>query len=396
MFGMSPLAKHYPAAFLPLMLGLSSPAVLALPEDTINFVGGIAASNDSNFFRGPSGAETGETINVGTAGLRLDKQYSLQRLMLNLSASEYRFRTNSYLDYSAKNADASWQWSVTPHLHGTLQATHGESLNSFVDYNGRQRNIRKTDVLRGDFELEAWGRIRLLGGATRTTIANGLATFDDGDLTIRAPEFGLKYQLPSGSYLSLVSRRATGEYNKRALNPRAVLDTGFAQNDTEVRFHWLLGGKSTLNGRVARVARDFDHYEQRSYSGTVSSLDYQWDLSGKIRLGLGWRNDLVSYQTYDASFYKVRGVNFTPVWQLSGKAAVRGRFANERRDYQGAVQIGLPQRDERWRQGLLAFDWSPMRTLTLSASIQRERRDSSIDGADFSDRLISMSANLAF
>jgi hypothetical protein len=47
------------------------------------------------------------------------------------------------------------------------------------------------------------------------------------------------------------------------------------------------------------------------------------------------------------------------------------------------VVAGAANRDDRARAAELTLEWTPLRTLLVSATIKQERRASSFDGLDF-------------
>lgn len=384
------------AGLLAIALSLGATTAQADPEDTWNIVTGLSTMRDNNLFRRTSGQESSEQITGTSLGLRVNKPYSLQRFTVDAVFTDYRYNKNSYLDFVGKNLGAAWLWSITPRLHGNLSAKYDESLNSFVDYTGTTRNLRTTDTYRFDLEWEAWDRFRLVGGVNQVSLKNSQVFLAESDYKTDAVEYGVKYAMPSGSFLTLMARNAKGEYENRPINPFARIDSGFDQNDIEARFLWVATGKSRLNGKIGHIKREHDHYQSRDYSGVVGSLDYTWDIDGKLRLNAGYRQDLASYQNFESSYYKLNSFNVTPVWQIDGKVSLRARYNRETRDYEGAL-IALPEnRKDTLTQALLAIDWAPLRTLTVSGTVQRDNRSSNRQNQDFSAQTLGVSANFVF
>lgn len=391
-----------------VFLLLVNVSALADQQDSWNLVVGGTLMNDSNLFRAPAGKESSDQISAANAGVRVNKAYSLQRFVVDASVTDFRYRDNSYLNYLGKNLSASWLWSLTPQLHGNLSTGYSESLNSFVDYFSvtpeLRKNMRTLSTQRFDLEWEAMGRLRLIGGVNYTDLKNSQVFLEDSDYIADAAEYGLKYVLPSGSQMSVLGRNANGEYKKRVINASSKYDSGFSQRDLELRFLWVASEKSRFNGRVAYINREHDHFAERDYKGTVGSLDYIFDLTSKTRLTFGVKRDLVSYQaSYQApfpynisvpySYYQLDSYNISPVWQITQKTALRARYSHETRDYRGAAQSVFK---DTLRQSSVSLDWSPLRTLTLSASVQRDTRDSMLAARAFSSNMVNLSANLVF
>jgi hypothetical protein len=186
--------------------------------------------------------------------------------------------------------------------------------------------------------------------------------------------------MPSGSSLALLAREIDGKFQQGLT---------YKQSEKELRFNWLPTGKSKLSGNIMEVERIHDALHVRDYSGTAASLDYNLSITGKLGLTLGWKRNLSAYGT---GYYVGQVFNISPVWQISGKTSLRGNYSVEARGYKG---LGA-RAEETYKQSLLALDWSPLRTLSLSASYQHQSRDTSLVTAVFDANMTTISANLAF
>ena len=159
---------------------------------------------------------------------------------------------------------------------------------------------------------------------------------------------------------------------------------------------WVASGKSTLVGRLAYINREHDNYDVRDYSGPVGSLDYLWNVSAKLRINAGFRQDLVSYQTLESSYYQAQVYTIVPVWQVTQRAALRARYSYESRDYLGAPITILGGREDTLQQSLLAVDWTPLQSLTVSTYLKRDTRVSNRAINDFESNMAGISGSYAF
>lgn len=138
--------------------------VQADQDDTWNLTAGISTMHDSNLFRAPDRFSSSDQVTGTSVGLKLNKPVGLQRFVVDANLTDYRYRKNDYLDYVGKNFRGAWLWSLTPRLRGNLSADYNEGLNSFVDYRGRSRNLRTTEMYRFDVEAGIMGGLRAVGG----------------------------------------------------------------------------------------------------------------------------------------------------------------------------------------------------------------------------------------
>ena len=379
-----------------LVAGLFATAAQANPEDAWNATAGINVMHDSNLFRRPSNAEMSDTIIATSAGLKVDKPYSLQRFQVDANLTDYRFNRNDQLNYLGKDARAAWLWALTPQLHGNLSANYLQAQNSFIDYAGTQKNLRTSKGYRFDAEWEAVGRWRLVGGVNQTQYTNSQIYLAEGDYKATAAEYGVRYVMPSGSHVTVMGRNTVGEYENRVVSPVNLIDSGFSQRDAEVKVGWVATGKSQLNGRLGYINREHDNYAVRDFKGVVGSLDYVWNSGGKLRFTVGVRQDLVSYQSFESSYYEVRGWQAMPTWQISEHMALRGRYSRDSRDFQGAINPALSGREDTLSQAMLAVDWMPYRSVVVSTFVQRDTRNSNRNAADFESNMIGLTAKALF
>lgn len=393
---------------------LHATAAKADQADIWNLFSGISQTHDENLFRLADSADPmtvagkpqrSENITATHFGVSFDKPVSMQRFRFDYTISENRYETYSYLNFAASSYSGTWNWALTPRLHGTLSARHSEQLAGFADYrNYSGRNVQKSGNQRFDVEWEAHGPWRLIATLSRDEAVNSQVFLEASDSLLMGDEVGGKYLAKSGSWISVAARRGKGEYQKlqyvpfsqipAPLNPQ--FDKGYSTKEEEVRLYWTVTGKSSLDGRISHVSREHDHFSQRDYSGYAGQVDYNWNAGGKIRLNFSARQVLSPWQDYASSYYVGRTYSVNPVWQLSGKASARLQLSQEERDFKGPLISGLTQRQDKLRSGEIALDWAPLNSLSFSASIQRDERESNVASLDFKDTLLSLSGRLFF
>lgn len=377
-----------------LMQGAHAQQVaFAVTEDTWNLNAGIMTTHVSNLFFSPQAFESSDQILATTVGLKVNKPVGLQRFLVDASLTDNRYRTNDYLDFIGKNLTGAWLWSLTPRIKGNLSANYNEGLVSFIDYRGRERNLQTTQMYRFDVEGEIGGGFSAIGGVNHYEQKNSKIFIAEPPYQANAAEFGIKYVASTESSVTLFGRRTRGEYTQ---DLGGLAESGFDQNDVELRVAWFATGKSTLVGRLAYIDRVSDTYAMRDYSGPVGSLDWLWNVDAKLRINAGFRQDLVSYQTLEASYYKAQVFSIAPVWQVSGKAALRANYSHETRDYLGAPVAELGGRQDTLQQALVAVDWTPWRSLIVSTFLQRQTRNSNRAVNDFDNDMAGISVSYAF
>lgn len=388
------------------LLSLLSTAAIADQFDTWNLVGGATVTHDGNLFRLPSNvdplpligkAQRSDNIKVTSLGVRFDKSFSLQRFQFDYTASNYRYETFSHLNFTGSNYGGAWSWALTPYLHGTLAAKRSETLAKFSDYRSYSgRNIQRSEHQRFDGEWEAAGSWRIIAAINRDEGTNSQTFQQYSDFRSTGQEGGAKFVAASGNWVSLVARRSDGRYLNRGLVPESQYDNAYTSREEELGLHWTATGKSALDGRISRVSRVHEHFSQRDFSGYAGQLDYNWEGEGRLKLNCSVRQLLSPWQDNSSSYYVGRIVTFNPMWQLSSKVGLRIQLSQEEREYKGAILPVLVQRHDTLKSGAVTVNWTPLNSLALSASIQRDERASNAAGYDFTDTLFNLSGQFMF
>lgn len=390
-------------------LALAMPAVgHANSGDALNFVVGTTATYDNNLFRLSSGgavpvpgqSSRSDMIYTAYAGIRVDKQYSLQRFQLDATATRYTFRTYDFLNFSSVDYRAAWLWSVTPRLTGTLSADRTENQTSYADFaRGNTQNIQINESRRFMADWWATGGWHLTGGVYQIRVDNSANFNAVGNYVQNTAEAGVKYVSAANNSIAIVRREAVGDYSNRSLGA-ALLDTGYKQSETELRGIWQVTGHSSFNARLGYLDRTHDNYAQRDYSGMVGSLGYLWKPTGKLQFGLTAGRDLYSYQettaSYSSSYYVFDYVRLAPAWQITDKTSLGLKLDIAKREYRGAVVAGLDDRDDLMRTAQLNLGWRPTQSINVNAYLTHEQRSSNIVNQSYHDNIAGISAGLTF
>lgn len=389
-------------------LVLAAPYASGDTRDTFFITANVSQQHDDNLFRLPSDIDVkpligrssaSEDITTTSVMLNINKDYSLQRFELQAGFNDYRYRNFSYLDYTALPYKALWRWSVTPSVHGNLLTERTQTTSSFTDYNGYdKRNTATVENSRFDAELDVSASWHLLGGVYRRSSENSEQTRGEGDSITDSAEVGLSYSFPSGSSVRYILRSADGEYiNRRDPIQFGLTDNGFTDREHALSVNWKVSGKTDIDARLAHFERTHDHFAVRDYDGTTGSVNLNWSVTGKSYLRVGLSRQLAGNQSFYSSYTRTNRLSVTPHWQISSKTALRLQYDLAHSDYLGAIaQTAQNGRCDTLRSALLAFDWTPMRDLTLSASVRKDTRDSNKAGLDYESKVFMFSANLGW
>lgn len=387
------------------MLVQSAAAQESLPLKLAVVLGG-SVTWDANVFRLPGSVDPllavgkpdkDDRISITYVGLRIDKSFAQQRVQLDVTKTTTRYNNFTFLDFDALDYRGAWLWRLTPRLSGTLSFDHRQALVPFADFRVFQRNVSNTDSRR--FSLDGWlaGGWHLLLGVSDGETKYTQVFLPQTSSRTKGAEAGLRYMAASGSSVTATRRSGKGTTLNQPLDPVNLIDDGFRIQESELQSTWLVSGKSALNGRLAWVQRSHEHFSQRDFSGLAGNLDYTWAPTAKLRLAVSARRELGPWWDLISSYSVSDTLSFTPTWQASAKTALRMRLDCTLREYRGPVIANPgPLRDETWCSAGLGADWTPLRYVTFSANLQRDRRSSNYDAFDFQDTIAAVSASLMF
>jgi exopolysaccharide biosynthesis operon protein EpsL len=375
--------------------------------DTLNFDFGKTFVYDSNVFRLNGAADPNvllgtpkksDTLDITSIGVRFGKSYSLQRFEFSASFIDYKYQQFNFLSFDTTNYSGAWRWSLTPRLRGNLTASQSQTLNSFIDFRAFVRNLRTDTNRRFDVEYEIDGVWRLVGALSESKNQNALPIVQTGDARNENTEAGIRYAFPSGSRITAVSRLTKGTYlNIQQPNFATLFDNKYEVREQEASLFWLFSGKSSFDARLAYYERRHPNIPQRNFSGVVGNATLNWGITGKSRFSASYVRDLGQFLTQSSSYSVGDRFILGPSWDITAKLQARARFESSSRSFLGPVGgAAATDRVDRFQTMSAGVDWAPYRWVSVSASLQNDKRSSSVAGLDFSATTATLTAQLTF
>lgn len=367
-----------------IVMGVASACVQA--QDVVTFRGSLGISQDDNFLRGPSATAVTEEINTQSLGVRIAVPYSLQRFELDAGLTNSKYKQFSNFDNVGQNYSASWVWSYTPQLHGTLSTNRVESLNATSDSVNpglRNKNVSKTTALNAEYELS--GYLRLLAGYSNAESVNEAAVIGQSDNRSNSYNTGARYSLPSGSSVGYGFQRGLGSST-----------SGYVQTTHSLDGAWQPSGSTSVTARVAHSEQHFGNTPEYDFSGFSGAASMVWRLTGKTSLTTAWQRDLAAFQTTGSTHTRTDSLSVAPVWQISGKNSLSAQYRYAIVSNQGSPTGIAVQRQDVLRNTSISYSWQPRPFATLATSFTHSVRSSDSVGLDYTARLASLSAQFSF
>ena len=367
-------------------LVLAVPAVWAQSQDIVTMRAGVNVTNYDNFFSSPSANAVSDRATTQNIGTHVSLPYGLQRFELDANLAGTQYQNNSSFDYTGQNYSAGWQWSLTPRLHGALTSTRADSLNAATDSVNpglRNKNTSKNTGLSVAYDLA--GPWQLTAGGNDSSSANEQALVGQSDNHSVSVNSGVRYQTGAGNSVAYSLEEGRG-----------TSTSDYTSVTNNVTATWLLTGKTTLNGRVARMNQHFAATPQFDFGGWSGSLNLDWRMTGKTSLGLGWARDLASYQTAGSAYTQTDSLSIAPAWNITAKSSLRLQYRYSVRADQGNPTGVASDRVDNLQDTSLSYSWQPRTSTTLSATLSQSSRSSNVANADYTAHQFMLAAQFGF
>ncbi|AEG92163.1 XrtB/PEP-CTERM-associated polysaccharide biosynthesis outer membrane protein EpsL [Ramlibacter tataouinensis] len=358
--------------------------------DTLQFRALAGLQHDSNVLR----TRDGESDQVGVlgAGIRFDKQISLQRITIDAEANAYRHRDFSELNYETLNYNAAWNFSLTPRLRGTVSADRRQ-FRDVVDALGGGSAVdlrtERTEQVQGLYEIG--GGWRAVGGLLQTRSRSDEPRAFESSPTVRSARVGGGYEFGSGASVYVRYRYGTGEYDN------VVVGQDFKETEPDIVVRWPVTAKTTVDARVGYLRREHDDGGGfRDFSGGVFNANAYWDITAKTRLTGGFAREIGSYEFIGGGNVRTNRLYVGPMWMPTELVTVSLRYEREERDWNVGPASPDAARSDTTHYSSAMVEWTPRRFLTLQASLRAERRNSSIAFFDYDATIVGVGAKLTF
>jgi exopolysaccharide biosynthesis operon protein EpsL len=379
------------AAWCLLHLGaLTSLPALAAPDQVVRPYVGYAVAHDDNVLGAGDGVDRpGEVVSSTSrraeAGVLVDKRIGQQALSAALQFTRTSYEQLPELNNDGKDLRLNWNWHVGNHLDGNVGATYVQALAPFVNFHGRERNLRseRREFADGRWLLHPSWRMR--AGVSRDTLAYDLDAQQAGNRVENVGELGLDYLAHSGSTIGTQLRHTRGEFPNRQQLGALSVDNSYDQDELKAKVSWLITGKTQLQFLGGLVQRKHDAFAARDYRGLNARLNANWQASAKLGVALASWREIGALDDVTASYTLNQGASLGSTWDLSDKLRLDGQLKHETSDYSGTAVIAslLPERKDTVRRATFGLVYKPTVHLRLGAQAYHDERRSTLAGNSY-------------
>lgn len=365
--------------------------------------------HDDNIFRlsdsvaVPAGFSKSDTVYRVGMGLRADLPVSQQRFLFDAKVDNYTFDKNGILDHIAYRAGAAWRWQVTRQFTGDIGYSRRRFLNDLGEIQAPLKDLITEDRLYASAGFAFTPRWRVRGAADWFKWDHSEVTRDVLDLRVSSTTVGLDYVTPAQNSVGGQFKFSHGDYPNRQFLPGGAVANSYDEYETSAVLHWILTGKTVLDGRVGYTRREHDEVPQRDFAGGTGRLSLNWAAGAKTLINVSvWREiqpveEQATALQAAASYLLSTGLSVGPAWAPTSKLVFQLKAVHEKRDYQGDPgTTGGVQREDTFNGLRVAAGYTPRRNLQFSLAAERGDRSSNFFGRDYEYNRVSANGRFQF
>lgn len=322
-----------------------SASAAAAAGDTVQTFASVTYSHDDNLFLLPDDAPgfvgpRDDNSRQVLVGVNVNKPFGRQVVSLQAKVSRVEFNRYSSLDYSGKDFSGDLEWHLANHLQGHVGGTYVQSLTSFADYHGQERDLRLERRVYANGEWRFHPSWRLRGGVSQQAFGYELKARSVNDRRENSTEAGVDYLAPSDSSIGLLLRHVDGIYPNPSFLGSQIIQDNYGQDEVKANVYWKLGAVTQAQFQVGWARRQHKLATYRDDSGINGRGSLFWNPTGRLKFTLtGWR-EFAAVESLVATSTLNKGLSLSGVYDVSAKVQMQGSYRSEKRDF--SKISGLP------------------------------------------------------
>lgn len=376
-----------------MMLGVIPFYVVADELDTLQLRASVNQAYDTNLFKRANN-EVSEQITRYTVGVKLDKTYSLQRIILDAWLVDNKYHENDYLDFLGKNYNAAFLWSLTPSLTGSLISRRTESMNNFGDFLNNAKNVRTQTFNEFTAKYSPHKTLGVILGVSQNKLENSQTFTAITDFDAKGVDYGLSYDFASGAYIKFLFHNRNGGFEQRPLDPVNAFDNGYNEREYEFDLFVQEEGKSKLSAKLGHVSRDYDNFTVRNYEAYIGNVNYELIVTGKTKGNIVLSRTAAPFETANTTYSISDTLSTRLTYDFSSKIQAGLNLRYSERDFEGRARFDTSGRVDKEKSFGGFISWNPTKNIGLSLMSTQSYRDSTVSRFDYDDNLTSINLDL--
>jgi len=307
----------------------------AVAQDRFTVGVGVQENWDSNFARSPD--VDSERYTQSVVSLAANQRFSKQQLALNLSGSRYEYDQREELDTDFYEGQASWRSDWNTRLKTAL--TWGRDAYPVDQLEFSDNDVVARDQAKAQVNLGTSKHFSIGAGVSQVQQAhsNSLRQYLEFD----EDEAFVEITYKTSNDTSLSARVRDGERLYPYPDPNEPQSLDFQYQQRELEGSWAPSTKTRLTATVGQFERDGEVNEG---VGTQSLLNFNWNLTQKLELILGYSYSEPAVGETSDSPEDIRAGQFKLIWEPNDKWVISMGASYTEQSYLQVVEE--PARDE--------------------------------------------------
>lgn len=362
-------------------------SLYSLPAQSHTFQPYVSAEiiHDDNLFRVSDDRlprDGSDTYRSAVGGLKFERPVSRQVFRGVAEFSSIRFDRNSQLDYTGKNLKGDWHWFFAKHFEGHLGSSYVQVLAPFSDFHADERNLRtnKKQYVDGSWRFHPSWQWRV--NYIKDQYSFDLQTQFVDDRTEDALTAGIDYLASSGSTVGFQLRQLKGDYPSQQLQGSNSASNGYVQKEAKISVFWLATGNTQIQFLGGWVQRKQNAETERVGAGTNARTVINWTPAKRVKLvGQAWREfAAIDGALVDSAL--TTGSSVQATWDFSEKIQAIANIRHEKRTFNPVGNtretLAAALLTDSSNVASVGLTYKPLRGITLSANVFRDRRAGSV------------------
>ena len=353
---------------------------------------------DDNLFRA---AETGDVIpgdptlpgatpglvrsredysNRITVGIGDDMQFGRQTLKLRGRVHDVRFDVNDYLDHTAGDASALFDWRMLSSWSGRFSGTYKRTLADFANTLGTARDLIETTGYNASLRYALGPRWSISANGGRIETEHDLTARQQDNLEADLGRVSLDYATPSFHSFGVEYRYIDAKF-PNAIPGVNSFSSDYEENAALARFTYTATVRTQFRLSGGYVERERLTEEQDGNdSGSVWRAEIDWKPREKFStLFSAWR-EVRAYSDIESDYFVADGFSLGPSWSPVEKLTFAVLVSYEDQEYLASRVLDLgamdTPRNDDVLSGLATVTYRPRDNLAFELSYQANDRDS--------------------
>lgn len=369
------------------------PSTLIRPAETSTddeagmlFRAGLGTQSIDNV-KGSSSGQVSDVVVNQMVGASLRSSFGRQKLLLDGSVSDYRYQSQTDLNYVGTSLAGTWQWASGSNFFGALSGSRTVTQNAIgTAVNSNSRNLNTSQSSSALMGYDFGGGWQVSTGALQASSENEQLVSGQALVSKYSGGFAAAtYAYKSGNSLSM-----------RALSGSGTNSYDFYVRSIEVRVDSVTNLGTTLSAELNHIQQTYPNQSQYDFSGNSGRMSAVWIPTEKISVQTALQRQIYGVPMSNAIYTVTDSALISPSWAMTNKMTIKGSYQRSVIRYEGDPGSGASGQVDKFQTLSLGLEWKPTDNSDLSLTYSQSKHRSGLTDADTNINIVSLMGRFAF